>query len=161
MRGWWLAGVVVMLAGTARAADPCAGRGTSLLVRTAEHLLFRCEGGRAVARYPVALGRGGVGKLKEGDGRTPLGTYPLGAPRPSAKFGTFIPVAYPTPEQRKRGFTGGAVGVHGPSAKLAWLAELDRLIDWTQGCIALATRAQIDEVAAWVKRARPTAITLE
>jgi murein L,D-transpeptidase YafK len=27
------------------------------------------------------LGRGGVGKTREGDGKTPIGVYPLGEPR--------------------------------------------------------------------------------
>ncbi|UQZ36463.1 hypothetical protein C2I18_24755 [Paenibacillus sp. PK3_47] len=32
----------------------------------------------ALAGIPVTLGRGGTGKIREGDGRTPSGVYPLG-----------------------------------------------------------------------------------
>ncbi len=143
----------------AHAADPCADRGTSIVVLTAQRVLHRCEEGRTTGTYPVALGRGGLGKEREGDGRTPLGTYPLGAPRASAKFWTFIPLAYPTPAQRRLGFTGGAVGVHGPPRKLGgWFG---RLFDWTKGCVAVATRAEIEEIAAWARRVRPRAIHLE
>jgi murein L,D-transpeptidase YafK len=106
----------------------------------------------------VALGSGGVGKARQGDKRTPLGSYPLGEPRASQKFGTFIPVAYPTPTQRKRGYTGGAVGVHGPPTRVPWIG---RLFDWTAGCVALASRAEIEEVADWARRAHPVAIHLE
>ena len=52
------------------------------------------------------------------------------------------------------GFTGGAIGIHGPPRGWATLAELAMLVaqDWTAGCIALATDADIEAVAAWVRK---------
>jgi hypothetical protein len=152
--------ILIFVAQRAHAADPCANRGTSIVVLTAQRLLHRCEQGRSTGTYPVALGKGGLGKQRQGDGRTPLGSYPLGAPRPSAKFWTFIPVAYPTAAQRRLGYTGGAVGVHGPPKKLLgkWIG---RLFDWTAGCIAVKTREEIEELADWARRAHPVAIHLE
>jgi murein L,D-transpeptidase YafK len=69
----------------------------------------------------LRIGHGGVGKTKAGDGKTPAGTYTLGQPRPSSKYGLFIPIGYPTVEQRKQGMTGGAVGVHGLDRRVKWL----------------------------------------
>ena len=96
----------------------------------------------------------GVGKRKEGDNRTPLGRYGLGPPRASRSFHIFVPVQYPTPEQARLGFTGGAIGIHGPPRGWTTLAELAMLVarDWTAGCIALATDTDIDAVAAWVRK---------
>lgn len=112
-------------------------------------------------RFPVALGRGGLDKKREGDGRTPKGAYPLGAPRPSARFHRFVPVGYPTPEQRAQGLTGGDIGIHGPHAAFRPLGSLTTWVDWTEGCIAVGSRSEIEEVAAWVEAARPRAIAVE
>jgi hypothetical protein len=135
-------------------ADPCRGRGSVLLVDVAAHRLTLCQASSALARFPVALGRGGVGKRVRGDTKTPLGAYPLGAPRASARFGTFIPVGYPTREQRRQGFTGDAIGLHGPPRATRDLGSINVSIDWTLGCIAVADDATIREIAAWV-RANP------
>ncbi len=64
----------------------------------------------------VSLGRGGLEKSVQGDRKTPMGTYSIGAPRPSKRFFIFIPIGYPSEKQRVNGFTGGDVGVHGPGA---------------------------------------------
>ena len=51
------------------------------------------------------------------------------------------------------GFTGGAIGIHGPPRGYGTLAQLAMLVarDWTAGCIAVATDEDIDTVAAWVR----------
>ncbi len=94
-----------------------------------------------------------------GDRRTPLGTYTLGAPRPSARWGTFIPVGYPTDEQRRRGFTGSDVGIHGPERRLRWLGPINAWLDWTAGCVAVPDDQALARVAA-VARRGGAAITL-
>src|SRR4051812_49740628 len=106
-------------AATPQAVDACRGLGAAVVVRTSEHALLLCEGDAQHARYSVSLGAGGVGKRREGDERTPLGAYALGAPRASKSYGTFVPVGYPTTEQSRLGFTGGAIGIHGPPRAFA------------------------------------------
>jgi murein L,D-transpeptidase YafK len=140
------------LAAPARAAPPCEGRAAAIVVRAADHRLSLCDAGRPTAELPVALGRAGTGKRAAGDNRTPLGTYPLGAPRPSKEFGTFVPVGYPTPDQRRQGLSGGDIGVHGPKRRFAWAGRLNAGVDWTRGCIAVATDEAIALVVRWVKR---------
>jgi L,D-peptidoglycan transpeptidase YkuD (ErfK/YbiS/YcfS/YnhG family) len=138
--------------GTAR----CPPAGTLVVVDTREHAMALCEGGRAASTFPVRLGRGGTGKEREGDRRTPLGTYPLGAPRASAAYGTFVPIGYPTDEQRARGLTGGAIGLHGPDRRVAWAGRLVNVADTTDGCIGVATDDAMHAVVAWLgeRRAR-------
>jgi murein L,D-transpeptidase YafK len=138
------------LAGAGVARADCPSVGARVVVDTSARELSLCEGGHATHRYTVALGRGGLDKKREGDGRTPLGEYPLAAPRASAQFHTFLAVGYPTAEQRKAGLTGGAVGVHGPGRSFRLLGPLVTATDWTAGCIAVASDAQIDEIAGWV-----------
>ena len=84
--------------------------------------MWLCQENKPVGEYKVALGKGGINKIKQGDNKTPLGEYTLGIPRPSSRFGTFIPIGYPTQEQISKGYTGGDIGVHGPYRFLSGLA---------------------------------------
>jgi hypothetical protein len=155
----WLVLPLLLLAGAAAAwaarrprpkADPCLPDRREVVVVTADRALWLCEAGHGGARFRVAIGSGGVDKRSTGDRRTPLGTYPLGAPRPSSRFGTFIPVGYPTEEQKKLGFTGSDIGIHGPDRRLRWAGAINAWYDWTAGCIAVATDDEIGQVARFV-----------
>ena len=148
------------MAAAARAA-PCDGRGTSIVVDGKARRLWLCAGGASDGDFAVSLGRGGLGKAREGDGRTPRGRYPLGAPRASKEYGTFIPVGYPTAAERARGLTGGAIGIHGPRRGFAFLGRANAWADWTRGCIALATDGEIEKVARWVKSHASAAVAIE
>ena len=124
-----------------------------------QRLLWACRQDRPVTSYRVALGSGGLGKTREGDQRTPLGTYALGRPRPSRRFARFIPIAYPTAEQRRDGYTGGSVGIHGPPA--GGLDPLGAVSNWTDGCIAVDRMEDAEELAAWVLAQRVRSISIE
>lgn len=108
----------------------------------------------------MRLGKHGVGKEREGDGKTPIGRYALGAPRRSKAYATFIPVGYPTEEQRRRGMTGGAIGVHGPDRRVRWLGALVNAFDTTDGCVGVATDDEMREIVAWLDRKHPVEIVL-
>lgn len=136
----------------AGAQDPCPGASTPLVVTSRDRTLWICETGRATAHLHVSLGSAGLGKRVEGDRRTPLGTYTLAAPRPSPRFGTFIPLDYPTDAQRRKGFTGAEVGIHGPERHLRWLGPANTWLDWTAGCVAVADDEQLARVAQIVRR---------
>lgn len=137
----------------ARIAQACGERETAVVIDTRAHQMHLCRQGENDRTYTVALGIRGVGKQRQGDNRTPLGKYLLAAPRPSRDFHTFIHVGYPTPAQARMGFTGSAIGIHGPPRGFLSFAELASLVtrDWTAGCIAVATDEEIEQVAAWVR----------
>lgn len=146
-----LAGVVASLVGpSARADDGCEGTDRRIVVLTTEKRLLLCDQGKVAGVFDIHLGRGGVGKTRRGDDKVPLGVYPLGRPRKSDKFWMFIPIGYPTPEQRKLGYTGRDVGVHGPHRHLRWLGPLTNAVSSTAGCIGLGKNDQIEKVSAWV-----------
>lgn len=150
--------IAVLLLAMTPPAEPCAGKGTALYVEADQRTLWLCESGRAVEALPVALGRGGLDKRVEADGKVPLGEYPLGPALTSKAFHVFIPVGYPTPSQRRRGFTGGAIGVHGPSR--ADQGRFSTGMDWTLGCIAVGSDDEIDRVARWVRTAHARRIII-
>lgn len=111
----------------------------------------------------MALGSGGVDKRRTGDNKTPLGAYELGAPRASHDFHLFVPVAYPTAAQARLGYTGSAIGIHGPPRSFARVLALVPvpLPDWTAGCIAVRTDAEMDRIAAWLRARAAPRIRLE
>lgn len=124
-------------------------------VNIATHMLTICSDNHVVKEFPVALGRNGFGKKNRDDKKTPIGLYGLEHPRQSEKFGTFIPIQYPTPAQRLAGFTGSDVGIHGPIQKHNWFTWLNKTttsVDWTFGCIAVETNSQINYIADWLKK---------
>ncbi|HET9595485.1 MAG TPA: L,D-transpeptidase family protein [Anaeromyxobacteraceae bacterium] len=129
-----------------------------MTVVSRKRALWLCQNGAVVAKFQVAIGRRGVDKRKKGDGRTPLGTYALGAPRPSARYGLFIPIHYPTPEQAAKGFTGSDLGIHGPPRGLTEPEYPTTEIDWTQGCIATGMDFDIAIIASFVRDRSPTLV---
>lgn len=102
--------------------------------------------------YTVSFGRGGTDKHIQGDSRTPIGRYRLGAPRESERFFIFIPIGYPTAQQKAQGYTGGDVGLHGPIDYLNWIGDLNTWVNWTDGCVAVANEYEISEIATWVRQ---------
>jgi hypothetical protein len=138
----------------------CGAPDARVVVDLGRHVLALCDKTTAVESFSVRLGRGGVGKTREGDGKTPVGTYALGQPRPSNRFGTFIPIDYPTAEQKKQGYTGSAVGVHGPPRFVKWLGGLVNTFDLSDGCVGLARDAEIERIATWVREASARTIEL-
>jgi hypothetical protein len=155
--GFALSCVVLVLAiwVEARASVPhalpsCPAGATLVLVDTDARVLVACEDGHAALAYRVRLGSGGVGKTREGDRRTPLGRYRLEAPRPSELTGTFVHVGYPTEAQRAAGYTGSAIGIHGPLRDQRYLGAYTNVFDTTAGCVGLATDEEIEELADWI-----------
>ena len=143
-----------------KADQLCAAPDSRIVVDLGRHSLVLCEKTTVVGVFGVRLGRGGVGKSKEGDGKTPMGTYPLGLPRPSNRYGTFIPIGYPTEEQKQLGYTGSAVGVHGPLRLVRWLGSLVNTFDSSDGCVGVARDSEIGTIAEWVRTASVRTIEL-
>ena len=143
-------------------ADICAGRGTRLLVILKDSRLYLCDQSQSKGIYNIASGWGGIDKRQEGDRKTPIGTYQVGQPRPSTSgFHLFIEIGYPTLEQKKQGSTGSNVGLHGPHDYFRFLGPLNTWINWTDGCIAVGSREEIEEIANWVKSHPKALIEIE
>jgi len=113
-----------------------------------------CGGARA-RTMGATFGANPVGaKEREGDEKTPEGTYAIGSKSKSDRFHRFLAITYPNDDDRRRakakGITrlGGGIGIHGVRADLAgtaraWMrfARASGLAGvWgpTDGCIGLA-----------------------
>ena len=139
--------------------DPCFDKGTVVLVEAGRHVMSLCEGGRQIQAFRVAIGPAGSGKRLEGDGKVPLGRYSLAAPVASRAYHLFILVGYPTREQRRAGYTGSAVGIHGPPRCCQGPTSTDT--DWTLGCVAVGTDEEIEAVAKWLRHEKAAEVLIE
>lgn len=154
--------IALTACGAARAGSgTCpATHSAAIVVETDRHTLWLCERGSAVEGYRVSIGTAGAGKEREGDSKTPLGTYVLGRPRSSDRFKLFIPVDYPTTAERARGFTGSDIGIHGPTRRTAWMGHVNTWTDWTRGCIAVGADDDIAAIGKWMARTTPAVIVI-
>lgn len=131
----------------------CENRGTSLVADLSTRILYTCLNNKPKNAYPFAHGAADFPKREEDDEKTPVGTYTLGTPRNSYDgFHIFIPVGYPTAEQRAKGYTGGDIGIHGPEREKACFGLKSVAVNWTTGCVGLASDESIEAVAAFVRQ---------
>ncbi|HEY6007038.1 MAG TPA: L,D-transpeptidase family protein [Geobacteraceae bacterium] len=119
--------------------------------------------GQAVKSYRVALGRNPAGpKEKEGDNRTPEGTYIIDSRNTKSRFHLALHISYPNAQDIERAkqqgvSPGGDIMIHGILNGFGWIGDLHRWSDWTRGCIAV-TNKEIDEIGKLVANGTPVEI---
>ncbi|MBI3593698.1 MAG: L,D-transpeptidase family protein [Nitrospirae bacterium] len=101
--------------------------------------------------YHVSIGRHSVGpKQKEGDGRTPEGTYTIDYHKQASSFHKALHISYPSNSETAQALArgdkpGGLIMIHGMRNGLGFLGRLHTFLDWTDGCIAV-TNHEIEEI---------------
>lgn len=97
--------------------------------------------------YRVSLGGEPAGhKQREGDLRTPEGSYVLDWRNPESCCYKSLHVSYPSPEDQRHATErgddpGGLIMIHGQVNGQGWLGWLNQFRDWTHGCIAVSNVA--------------------
>jgi murein L,D-transpeptidase YafK len=135
----------------------------SVIVDKSMHLLSLFKDGQLLRTYRVSLGRGGgEPKAREGDGRTPEGTYFVDGRNPHSCCHLALHISYPSAtdvaEARARGANAGSdIEIHGLRNGLGWLGRWHRIMDWTNGCIAV-TDSEMDEIWRVVPNRTPIVI---
>jgi len=133
-----------------------------VVVVKSQRTLTLMSRGKALKTYRVALGGDPVGpKERQGDHKTPVGTYILDRRNAHSQFYHSIHISYPDAQDRVRAAKlgvspGGDVYVHGLPNGYGWVGSSHRLKDWTDGCIAV-TNEEMDEI--W--RAVPDGTVIE
>jgi murein L,D-transpeptidase YafK len=101
------------------------------------------RGGEVVKSFRIALGGDPLGpKQREGDGRTPEGSYFLDWRKEDSVAHRSIHISYPSAEERQRARAagvkpGGAIMIHGQWNGFGWAGWIMQHYDWTNGCIGL------------------------
>jgi murein L,D-transpeptidase YafK len=150
--------VAAALAGTLALANrpdapplPPDARADRVRVDKSERTLVLLRDGRPLKTYRVSLGGAPMGhKRREGDERTPEGTYLLDYRNPRSSAHLSLHVSYPDTDDAARARAageapGGMIMVHGMMNGFGWVGRLHRLGDWTDGCIAVTNR-EMDEI---------------
>jgi murein L,D-transpeptidase YafK len=134
-----------------------------VVVYKKEHKLDLLSQGKVIRTYKVALGGDPIGpKTRQGDHKTPEGTYILDSRNAHSQFYKSIHISYPNAGDRaaahKSGVSpGGDVFIHGLPNGYGSVGAAHRLRDWTDGCIAV-TDAEMDEIWNAVPNGTPIEI---
>ena len=122
-----------------------------VVVTKSERKLVLMKSGKVLKTYSVALGGSPTGaKEREGDHRTPEGTYVLDSRNAKSRFYRSLHISSPNAEdrahaQKLRVAAGGDVFIHGLPNGYGYIGAAHRLHDWTDGCIAV-TNSEMDEI---------------
>jgi murein L,D-transpeptidase YafK len=124
---------------------------------------------KLVATYTISLGapkpwlfmHPSGQKQMEGDFKTPEGIYTIDYKKRHELYHRSLHISYPTDEQEANAESkgidpGGAILIHGLTPVNRILGKYAKLLDWTEGCIAL-TDEEIEEVY----KAVPTGCKIE
>jgi len=137
-----------LLSGTAHATPPVKADRVLVVKHLRELLLM--QGNRVLKAFPIALGFNPKGpKRRQGDGRTPEGTYVIDSRLPASHYHLALHISYPNEGDQARAAAlgqepGGAIMIHGMPS---WFGrdDLQFAADWTNGCIAVSNSA-IEEI---------------
>lgn len=121
-----------------------------IVIEKGNRRLLLVNGEDVIATYPVRLGLNPYGhKQREGDFRTPEGTYYLSRRNPNSDFFLSVEVSYPNAEDRERARRagvrpGGLIMIHGQPNTPRKPPEYYANNDWTDGCIAVSNSDMVD-----------------
>ncbi|MCC6345649.1 MAG: L,D-transpeptidase family protein [Nitrospirales bacterium] len=107
--------------------------------------------GKVLKTYKIALGGNPNGpKERQGDNKTPEGTYLIDARNRNSGYHLSLHISYPNEKDKKRAKElgvppGGDIMIHGIKNGFSWAGELHTNVDWTKGCIAV-TDQEIEEI---------------
>jgi murein L,D-transpeptidase YafK len=131
-------------------ALPAGAKADAILVVKSERTLSLLRNKEVISTYRVALGGNPTGhKVREGDGRTPEGRYVIAGRNRNSGFYRALRVSYPNARDKEHAralgvSAGGDIMVHGVKNGFGWLGRLHRLVDWTDGCIAVTDEEMRD-----------------
>jgi tetratricopeptide (TPR) repeat protein len=127
------------------------GPADRILIEKQERRLTLLSKGKVLKTYQVALGGNPNGaKERQGDNKTPEGTYVIDARNKNSRYHLSLHISYPNEKDRKRAkemgiSPGGDIMIHGIKNGFSWVGDLHTEVDWTKGCIAV-TDEEIEEI---------------
>jgi murein L,D-transpeptidase YafK len=127
------------------------GSADRILIEKGTRRLMLISRGEVLKSYKIALGGNPIGpKERQGDNKTPEGTYVIDARNRDSRFHLSLHISYPNERDKKRAKElgvppGGDIMIHGIKNGFAWVGDAHTGIDWTKGCIAV-TDEEIEEI---------------
>lgn len=127
-----------------------------ILVEKEKRQMSLYREGILLKKYNIALGQSPVGhKKKEGDGKTPEGTYSIISKNPKSSYHLSLKISYPstqdiTDAKAMNVNPGSDIMIHGIRNGLGWIGRYHTILDWTRGCIAVSND-EIEEIYSSVQ----------
>ena len=146
------------------ANDAAASIVDAVRVEKSERKMYLHSGDEVIRAYEISLGDSPRGhKTTEGDEKTPEGTYTLNWRNPNSRYHLSIQISYPNDadvkQARERGVSpGGHIFIHGlPNGSGSRKRPPSRK-DWTDGCIAVKSNREMEEIWKLVPLGTPITI---
>ncbi len=128
---------------------PLAGTDYSIVVDKSDYELKVYDDEGWYATYPIVFGSKDPGdKMREGDKRTPNGTFRVLLKKLHPKWGPELLLDYPGPqdvqkfnERKQKGVIpktariGGGIAIHATRPEEEW--TVDNFYNWTDGCVSV------------------------
>ena len=127
------------------------GPADRILIEKKERRLTLISKGKVLKTYQIALGGNPNGpKERQGDNKTPEGTYVIDSRNKDSRYHLSLHISYPNEKDKQRAkklgvSPGGDIMIHGIKNGLSWVGDLHTEVDWTKGCIAV-TDEEIEEI---------------
>jgi len=127
------------------------GPADKILIEKQERRLTLLSKGNVIKTYRIALGGNPYGpKERQGDNKTPEGTYIIDSRNKDSSYHLSLHISYPNDEDKRRAKSlgvspGGDIMIHGIMNGFSWIGEFHTASDWTKGCIAV-TDEEIEEI---------------
>jgi len=122
-----------------------------LIEKNARRLMLISQG-EVLKSYKIALGGNPIGpKERQGDNKTPEGTYVIDGRNKDSRFHLSLHISYPNERDKKRAkklgvSPGGDIMIHGIKNGFSWVGDAHTAVDWTKGCVAV-TDEGIEEIS--------------
>ncbi len=127
------------------------GPADRILIEKKERRLTLFLKGKPLKTYKIALGGDPIGpKEKQGDNKTPEGTYFIESRNRNSKYHLSLRISYPNENDKKKAkelgvSPGGDIMIHGIKNGFSEVGMSHTDVDWTKGCIAV-TDEEIEEI---------------
>ena len=127
------------------------GPADKILIEKKERRLTLISKGKVLKTYKIALGGNPNGpKERQGDNKTPEGTYVIDSRNRDSRYHRSLHISYPNEKDKKQAkelgvSAGGDIMIHGIKNGFSWVGDLHTEVDWTKGCIAV-TDEEIEEI---------------
>ena len=127
------------------------GTADKILIEKQARRLTLISKGEVLKTYKIALGGNTIGpKERQGDNKTPEGTYAIDSRNKGSLYHLALHISYPNEKDKKRAkergvSPGGNIMIHGIKNGFSWVGDAHAEVDWTKGCIAV-TDEEIEEI---------------
>ena len=126
-----------------------------ILIEKSARRLMLISQGEALKTYKIALGGNPIGpKERQGDNKTPEGTYVIDGRNKDSRFHLSLHISYPNERDKIRAkklgvSPGGDIMIHGIKNGFSRVGDAHAVVDWTKGCIAVSDE-EIEEISKLV-----------